>query len=76
MREDVMADGKLITDSRFSDPDAAFRLIVETHRGLSEEDSAALNAKLVLLLANQVGDIDVLRKALEFARRGSKPQEN
>jgi hypothetical protein len=58
----------LITDSRFSDPDAAFRLIVEAHRGLTEAESAALNAKLVLILANHVGDISVLKQAIAVAK--------
>jgi Protein of unknown function (DUF2783) len=64
-----MAEPVLITDNRFPDPDAAFRLIVEAHRGLSEAESLALNARLVLLLANHVGEIEVLRQALELAKR-------
>jgi hypothetical protein len=59
----------LLTENRFPDPDAAFRLIVEAHRGLTEEASKALNARLVLLLANHVGDMKVLREALDLARR-------
>jgi Protein of unknown function (DUF2783) len=65
-----MSDGKLDTASRFADPDAAFRLIVESHRGLTEEQSAELNARLVLILANQVGDITVLAEALALALAG------
>ncbi len=64
-----MPEPKLITENRFPDPDAAFRLIVEAHRGLSEEESKALNAKLVLLLANHAGDLAVLKEALEIAKR-------
>lgn len=60
-----MAD--LLTDSRFADPDAAFQLIVDAHRLLDAERSAALNARLVLLLANHIGDIEVLRQAVEAA---------
>ncbi|MET0879514.1 MAG: DUF2783 domain-containing protein [Tardiphaga sp.] len=59
----------LSTSSNFSDPDAAYRLIVEAHRGLSDEQSAALDAALVLLLANHIGDTDVLLAALELAKR-------
>ena len=63
---------KLETDTnRFVDPDAAYRLIVDAHQGLSDADSTALNARLVLILANQVGDIDVLRQAIELARATS-----
>jgi Protein of unknown function (DUF2783) len=63
-----MNASRLATDSRFPDPDAAFRLIVEAHRGLTDEQSAALNARLVLLLANHAGDMDVLRQAIALAR--------
>jgi hypothetical protein len=57
----------LSTTSNFSNPDAAYRMIVEAHRGLSDEDSAALDAALVLLLANHIGDLVVLKQALEQA---------
>jgi hypothetical protein len=57
----------LSTASNFSNPDAAYRMIVEAHRGLSDEDSAALDAALVLLLANHIGDLNVLKEALEQA---------
>ncbi len=60
---------------RFVDPDAAYRTIVEAHRGLSDEDSATLNAALVLILANQIGDMNVLREALALARRALPGQE-
>ena len=58
----------LETESRFPDPDAAYRLLVEVHRGLSEEASNDVNARLVLLLANHIGDLDVLRQAIALAR--------
>jgi hypothetical protein len=57
----------LATDNRFADPGAAFRLIVEAHRGLTDEESADLNARLVLILANHAGDVSVLRQALDLA---------
>jgi hypothetical protein len=57
----------LSTTSNFGNPDAAYRMIVEAHRGLSDEDSAALDAALVLLLANHIGDLTVLKEALEQA---------
>jgi hypothetical protein len=59
---------KLDTDSRFANPDAAFRALVEAHRGLSEADSAALNARLVLILANHIGDQAVLEQAIGLGR--------
>lgn len=59
----------LSTSSNFARPDDAFRSIVEAHRGLTEEQSADFDAALVLILANHIGDIDVLREAIDLARR-------
>jgi hypothetical protein len=53
---------------RLPDPDAAYRALIEAHRGLSDEESAALNTRLVLLLANHIGDPEVLAQALRLAR--------
>ena len=61
-----MAD--LDTSARFPDPDAAYHALIDAHRGLSDADSAALNVRLVLLLANQIGDLDVLRRAIALAK--------
>lgn len=51
-------------------PDDFYELLIETHRGLSLEQSRLVNAKLILLLANQIGDLTVLRQALAKAREG------
>jgi hypothetical protein len=51
------------------DPDRLYALIVDAHNGLTNVDSVALNARLVLLLANHIGDEAVLREALEVARK-------
>jgi len=59
----------LSTSSNFAKPDDAFRAIVEAHRGLSEEQSADFDAALVLILANHIGDIEVLREAITLAKR-------
>jgi hypothetical protein len=59
----------LSTSSNFARPDDAFRAIVEAHCGLSDEESADFDAALVLILANHIGDIDVLREAIGLARR-------
>lgn len=63
------AAARLDTACRFADPDGAFRLLAEAHRGLSEADSADLNARLVLILANHIGDAGVLAEAIALARR-------
>ncbi len=60
---------KLELDNRWSDPDRAYRALIEAHRGLSDEESAALNTRLVLILANQIGDHGVLAEAIALARR-------
>jgi hypothetical protein len=52
----------------FSPGDDFYQLLIDAHRDLSDEQSALLNAKLVLLLANHVGDIAVIREALQQAR--------
>ena len=59
----------LSTGSNFERPDDAFRAVVEAHRGLSDEQSADLDAALVLILANHIGDLEVLREAIELATR-------
>ena len=59
----------LSTRSNFEGPDDAFRAIVEAHRGLSDEESADLDAALVLILANHIGDIEILGEAIALAKR-------
>jgi len=59
----------LSTSSNFARPDDAFRAIVEAHRGLNDEQSADFDAALVLILANHIGDIEVLREAITLAKR-------
>jgi Protein of unknown function (DUF2783) len=59
---------KLVTASRFADPDAAYVALVEARRGLSLEAAADLDARLVLILANHIGDLDVLREAIALAK--------
>ncbi|CUB06527.1 MULTISPECIES: DUF2783 domain-containing protein [Tepidiphilus] len=48
--------------------DAFYEALIEAHRDLDEEQSALVNARLVLLLANHVGDVDLLREAIRLAR--------
>ena len=59
----------LSTRSNFAKPDDAFRMIVEAHRGLDDAQSADLDAALMLILANHIGDLDVLREAIDLARQ-------
>ena len=50
-------------------PDDVYNAIVDAHRDLTDEQCRAFDARLILLLANHVGDEDVLREALAEARR-------
>jgi len=59
---------KLITQLQFPDPDAAYVALVEARRGLSVEAAAELDTKLVLILANHIGDLDVLKDAVALAK--------
>jgi hypothetical protein len=59
----------LSTSSNFAKPDDAFRAVVEAHRGLSDAESADLDAALVLILANHIGDLDILGEAVALAKR-------
>jgi hypothetical protein len=58
----------LDTSPRLADPDALFAALVEAHRGLDEAASRALDARLVLLLANHIGDMAVVLEAVARAR--------
>ena len=53
----------------FTPGDDFYEALIDTHRDLSDEQSALVNAKLILLLANHVGDIGVLREAMAIARQ-------
>jgi len=54
----------------FTPGDDFYESLIDTHRDLSDEQSALVNAKLVLLLSNHIGDITVLRAAMKIARDG------
>lgn len=48
--------------------DAFYDTLIAAHQGLTDEQSELLNARLILLLANHVGDLSVLREAIALAR--------
>jgi len=58
----------LVTTPNLDAPDDFYEALIDAHRDLSTEQSHALNARLVLLLANHVGSLAVLREALAAAR--------
>ncbi|MGO8865336.1 MAG: DUF2783 domain-containing protein [Alphaproteobacteria bacterium] len=49
-------------------PDELYELLIRAHEGLSAEESLKLDAKLILLLANHIGDLEVVRAALAKAK--------
>ena len=54
----------------YSPGDDFYEALIDTHRDLSDEQSAMVNARLILLLANHIGDIGILRQAMQIAREG------
>lgn len=59
---------ELITQPNLQSADDFYEALIDTHRELSTEQSHALNARLILVLANHIGRLDVLRQALSTAR--------
>ena len=61
----------LVQAPNIPDADGFYQDLLAAHEGLSEGNSHALNARLVLVLANHIGDQEVLRQALELASRAT-----
>jgi hypothetical protein len=65
----------MITEPRIPDPDGFYAALLAAHEGLAEAESADLNARLMLLLANQCGDQEVLLACIRAAADDS-PESN
>ncbi|OUM03871.1 DUF2783 domain-containing protein [Variovorax sp. JS1663] len=63
-----MSNDHLILTPNLDAPDDFYEALLDAHQGLSIEESQAFNARLVLVLANHIGALPVLREALEAAR--------
>jgi hypothetical protein len=63
----------LNTDPNIAAPDDFYEALIDIHRDLTPEQSQLVNAKLILLLANHIGDPVVLRQAMAKAREGLAP---
>ena len=61
------------TTLNLQDADGFYEQLLDAHQGLNEQQSALLNARLILLLANQVGDARVLKDCVEAARQMPSP---
>jgi len=60
----------LLHESRLDDPDAFYEELIGAQRDLSEDEALLFQAKLLLVLANHIGDRAVLAEAMAVARRG------
>jgi hypothetical protein len=58
----------LDTTPRIAQPDNFYQMLIDAHHGLDDAASMKLNAKLVMILANQIGDMDILSQAIALAR--------
>jgi hypothetical protein len=54
----------------FSAGDDFYEMLIQMHAGLTDQQSAQVNAKMILLLANHIGDLSILRQAASIARKG------
>ncbi len=63
----------LITTANLVDPDGFYESLIALHQHLDDAASAELNAKLVLILANHIGDADVIADAFDLAARNLRP---
>ena len=59
---------RLVTRPNIAGPDDFYAELLALHEGRSKEESDAINARLILILANHIGDRDVLREALDAAK--------
>jgi hypothetical protein len=59
----------LNTKPNIASPDDFYQDLIDLHRDLSDEESRDLNARLILLLANHIGDMDILKAAMTAARK-------
>ena len=60
-------EGALRRTLNLAKPDDVYNALVDAHKGLSDEDCRAFDARLILLLVNHIGDEDVIREALKAA---------
>jgi Protein of unknown function (DUF2783) len=57
------------TQNNFQDADGFYEYLLDAHQDLAPEQSQWLNERLILILANEVGDAQVLRDCVDAARR-------
>ena len=60
---------KLVTEPNIPDPDGFYEELIESQRDMSDAEAQAMNARLILVLSNQIGDRTVLSQAIRLAAR-------
>jgi hypothetical protein len=65
---------RLIIEPNIDCPDDLYQWLIDLHAGCSEAESHGVNARLILLLLNHIGDREVIREAMELARKGAVPK--
>lgn len=60
------------TEAQWTDADGFYERLLDAHQGLSAAESEDFNARLILLLANQIGDTGVLKNCIDAARENAK----
>ena len=66
-----MSMSELKTTPNIDNPDGFYEELLKLHEGMSEADSHALNARLVLILANHIGARDILTQAMKLAKEAN-----
>ncbi len=59
---------KLNLEPNLSRTDDFYQMLIDMHQGLDDAESQMVNAKLILLLSNHIGDVGILQQAMEIAR--------
>ena len=65
----------LVLEPNFTNPDDFYAALLRAHDGLTEDETHALNARLILILANHIGDLPTLEAALVAARGSALPAD-
>jgi hypothetical protein len=60
------------TALHLQDADSFYEQLLDAHQDLSAQQSQLLNARLILLLANQIGDAKVLKECIDAAKEMPK----
>lgn len=68
-----MSESGLNLEPNIAQPDDFYEALIDLHRNLSPEQSRLVNAKLILLLSNHIGDADILAEAMRIARQDPAP---